>query len=66
MFFIYFPLIGHPENIFFKSFTADLTVEEFDDIYNKEITKRYGNHEIQRLSIKRKNNSKQNCNVDWM
>ncbi|MER5175113.1 MAG: transposase family protein [Candidatus Nitrosocosmicus sp.] len=30
------------------------SVEEFDDIYNKEIVKRYDNHEIQRLS-KRKN-----------
>ena len=37
----------------FKSFTG-LTVQEFDDIYDKEITKRYTNHEIQRLSSKRK------------
>jgi hypothetical protein len=30
-------------------------VQEFDDIYDKEITKRYtNNHEIQRLSSKRK------------
>ena len=33
----------------FKSFTG-LTVNEFDDIYDKEITKRYDNHEIQRLA----------------
>jgi hypothetical protein len=33
----------------FKSFTG-LTVQEFDDIYNKEITKRYKKHEIKRLS----------------
>ena len=33
----------------FKSFTG-LTVNEFDDIYDKEITKRYDNHEIQRLT----------------
>jgi hypothetical protein len=33
----------------FKSFTG-LTVKEFDDIYNKEITKRYGKAEVQRLS----------------
>ncbi len=33
----------------FKSFTG-LTVLRFDDIYNKEITKRYVKHEIQRLS----------------
>jgi DDE superfamily endonuclease/Helix-turn-helix of DDE superfamily endonuclease len=38
--------------ILFKSFTG-LTVQEFDDIYNKEITKRYTKHEIQRL-FKRK------------
>jgi hypothetical protein len=37
----------------FRSFTG-LTVVEFDDIYKKEITKRYGKHEIQRLSAKRK------------
>jgi hypothetical protein len=35
--------------ILFKSFTG-LTVKEFDDIYNKEITKRYGKAEVQRLS----------------
>ena len=33
----------------FKSFTG-LTVKEFDEIYNKEIAKRYGKHEVQRLS----------------
>src|SRR3954469_9713582 len=33
----------------FKSFTG-LTVQEFDYIYNKEITKRYSNYEIKRLS----------------
>ena len=33
----------------FKSFTG-LTVKEFDDIYKKEIAKRYGKHEIKRLS----------------
>jgi hypothetical protein len=35
--------------LLFKSFT-DLTVHEFDDIYDKEITKRYKKYEIQRLS----------------
>ena len=39
--------------LLFKSFTG-LTVQEFDDIYNKDITKRYSNYEIKRLS-KRKN-----------
>lgn len=33
----------------FKSFTG-LTVQEFDDIYDKEITKRYNTHENKRLS----------------
>jgi hypothetical protein len=35
--------------LLFKSFTG-LTVQEFDDIYNKEITKRYHDYELQRLS----------------
>jgi DDE superfamily endonuclease/Helix-turn-helix of DDE superfamily endonuclease len=39
--------------VLFKSFTR-LSVQEFDDIYNKEITKRYHDYEIKRLSTKRK------------
>jgi DDE superfamily endonuclease len=39
--------------LLFKSFTG-LSVQEFDDIYDKEITKRYSNYELKRLS-KRKN-----------
>jgi hypothetical protein len=39
--------------LLFKSFTG-LTVQEFDNIFQKEITKRYAKHEIQRLS-KREN-----------
>ena len=35
--------------LLFKSFTG-LTVQEFDDIYNKKITKRYRGYELQRLS----------------
>jgi hypothetical protein len=35
--------------LLFRSF-AGLTVQEFDDIYNKEITKRYDKHENNRLS----------------
>jgi hypothetical protein len=35
--------------LLFKSFTG-LTVHEFDDIYKKEITKRYYKHELKRLS----------------
>jgi hypothetical protein len=39
--------------LLFKSFTG-ITVQEFNDIYDKEITKRYNTHENKRLS-KRKN-----------
>ncbi len=39
--------------LLFKSFTG-LTVQEFDDIYKKEITKRYDKYELKRLSTKRK------------
>jgi hypothetical protein len=39
--------------LLFKSFTG-FTVQEFDEIYDKGITKRYIKHEIQRL-FKRKN-----------
>ncbi len=35
--------------LLFKSFTG-LTVQEFDNIYNKEIAKRYEKHELKRLS----------------
>ncbi len=40
-----------------KSFSGLLTVEEFDNIYNEEITKRYENdkHKCKRLSSKIKN-----------
>jgi hypothetical protein len=33
-------------------------VQEFDEIYDKEIAKRYGKYELQRLSIKRKESRK--------
>ena len=39
--------------LLFKSFTG-LSVEEFDGIYDKEITKRYDKYEIQRLSKRNK------------
>jgi hypothetical protein len=39
--------------LLFKSFTG-LTVQQFDDIYDKEIAKRYGKYEIQRLSKRNK------------
>ncbi|MER5175926.1 MAG: transposase family protein [Candidatus Nitrosocosmicus sp.] len=38
--------------LLFKSFTG-LTIKEFDNIYDKEIAKRYEKHELQRLSTKR-------------
>src|SRR3954467_5802104 len=38
--------------LLFKSFTG-LTVQEFDDIYNNQITKRYHNHELKRLSTRK-------------
>ena len=39
--------------LLFISFTG-LTVQEFDDIYEKNVTKRYTKHEIQRLSKRKK------------
>jgi len=44
--------------LLFKSFTG-LTVQEFNDIYNKKIVKRYDKYEIQHLSAaKRKDTRK--------
>jgi hypothetical protein len=42
------------KTLLFKSFTG-LTIKEFDDIYDKEITKRYEKHEIKRLSNRKDN-----------
>jgi DDE superfamily endonuclease len=44
--------------LLFKSFTG-LTVQEFDDIYNKEIAKRCVKHVIQRLSNKKENRERE-------
>lgn len=44
--------------LLFKSFTG-LTVEEFANIYNKEITKRYEKHEIKRLITKSKDRERE-------
>jgi hypothetical protein len=41
-----------------KSFTAGLSVQEFDDINNKKIAKRYDKHKIQRLSSTKRKNTK--------
>jgi hypothetical protein len=43
--------------LLFKSFTCRI-VQEFDDIYDKKIIKRYEKHEINRLSCKRKESRK--------
>ncbi len=43
--------------LLFKSFTG-FTVQEFDDIYNKKIAKKYEKHESKRLSCKRKEDRK--------
>ena len=48
MFFLCFRTIDCSKNLLLKSF-AGLTVEQFDNIYDKEITKRYDKYEIQRL-----------------
>src|SRR6476619_7388926 len=39
--------------LLFKSFTG-LTIQQFDDIYDKEIAKKYDKQEIQRLSKRNK------------
>ncbi|HEY6534831.1 MAG TPA: hypothetical protein VIY08_03350 [Candidatus Nitrosocosmicus sp.] len=41
-------MIDCSKNLLFKSFTG-LTVEQFDNIYHKKITKRYDKYKIQRL-----------------
>ena len=43
--------------LLFKSFTG-LTVQQFDNIYDKEIITRYDKHEIQRLSSKQRKSKK--------
>ncbi len=40
----------YPKNHCFSNHSPVLTVQVFDDMYNKEITKRYSKHEIRRLS----------------
>ena len=44
-----FILLLSKKPLLFKSFTG-LTVQEFDNVFQKEITKRYDKYEIQRLS----------------
>jgi len=46
--------------LLFKSFTG-LSVKEFDDIYNKEITKRFHDYEMQRLSKKKRQEARYWC-----
>ena len=40
--------------LLFKSFTGLTVKQQFDEIYDKEITKRYDKYEIQRLSKRNK------------
>ncbi len=42
-------MTDYPKLLLFKSFTG-LTVQEFNDIYDTQITKKYTKHKIQRLS----------------
>ncbi len=42
------------KTITFQIVHCGLTLQEFDDIYNKEIAKRYAKHEIKAFIIKRK------------
>ncbi|MER5174576.1 MAG: transposase family protein [Candidatus Nitrosocosmicus sp.] len=44
--------------LLFKSFTG-LKIKEFDNIYDKEITKRYEEYEIKRLSTKSKDRERE-------
>ena len=43
-------MIGYPKSRCFSNHSLVLTVQEFDDIYDKEIAKKYAKYEIQRLS----------------
>jgi hypothetical protein len=49
--------------LLFKSFTG-LTLQEFDDIYNKKIAKKYKKQEIKRSLYKRKENRKRKYGAD--
>ena len=44
--------------LLFKSFTG-LTVQEFDDIFQKEVMKRYDKHEVQRISEYKKGKNRE-------
>ena len=49
---------SYPKNRCFSSHLQVLTGQEFDDIYNKKIAKKYKNHEIKWLLCKQKENRK--------
>jgi hypothetical protein len=57
-------MTGCPKLILFKSFTAGLSVQEFDDIYNKEISRKYDKYEIQRLSSTKRKYIKREREID--
>jgi hypothetical protein len=50
--------------LLFKSFTAGLSVQEFDDIHNKKIVKRYDKYETQRLSSTKRKYAKREREID--
>ena len=41
---------GYPKNHYYSNHSPGPTVQEFNDIHDKEIAKRYDKYEIQRLS----------------
>ena len=53
------------KTLLFKAFTG-LTVQEFDNIFQKEVMKRYDKHEVQRLSEYKngKNRERKEVQVD--
>ncbi len=42
-------MTGYPKNQYFSNHLPALTVQEFDNIYDKEITKRYHDYELQHV-----------------
>ena len=54
MSFLCSPMTDYPKNHCFSNHLLVLSVQEFDDIYNKEIAKKYNKYEIKRLSQKKR------------
>jgi hypothetical protein len=53
-----FSYYSYPKPLLFKSFT-ELAIQEFDNIFDKEIIKRYDKHENQRLSERKEDREKE-------